>query len=104
MSDIPTDYLSRLNLADLVSKIERQQEETRKFAAEQHKLTAEERKLIAEAAKLDRESRKLNSEAAKLDRDRVLAPWAIVATTAGIVVAASISGGLIASVIAHFWH
>jgi hypothetical protein len=44
MSDIPIDYRGRLDLADLVSRIERQQEETRKFAAEQHKLTAEAKK------------------------------------------------------------
>lgn len=43
-SDIPIDYRDRLDLADLVSRIERQQEETRKFAAEQHKLTAEAKK------------------------------------------------------------
>ena len=41
MSDIPTDYPTRLNLAELVARIERQQEETRKFVSEQHKLMAE---------------------------------------------------------------
>jgi hypothetical protein len=41
MSDIPADYRTRLDLAELVSRIERQQEETRKFVSEQHKLMAE---------------------------------------------------------------
>jgi anti-sigma-K factor RskA len=40
-----SEYTERLNLAELVSRIERQQEETRKFVAEQHKLTAEAQKL-----------------------------------------------------------
>lgn len=44
MSDFPADYRNRLDLAELVSRIERQQEETRKFVAEQHKLSAEGRK------------------------------------------------------------
>ncbi|MCW8088221.1 hypothetical protein [Sabulicella glaciei] len=47
-----TDIPERLNLAELVSRIERQQEETRKFVAEQHKLTAEAAKLSAEASNL----------------------------------------------------
>jgi hypothetical protein len=41
MSDIPEDLRERLDIAELVSRIERQQEETRKFTAEQHKLQAE---------------------------------------------------------------
>ena len=45
MSDIPADYRGRLDLAELVARIERQQEETRKFVAEQHKLMAEAKKL-----------------------------------------------------------
>jgi hypothetical protein len=41
MSDAPADWRPRLELDELVSRIERQQEETRKFVAEQHKLMAE---------------------------------------------------------------
>lgn len=40
-----TEYTDRLNLAEQVARIERSQEETRKFVAEQHKLTAEASKL-----------------------------------------------------------
>ena len=65
-------YFDRLNLAELVARIERQQEETRKFVAEQHKLTAE--------------AAKLASEAAKLDRDRNLSPWLAFGAAAGGVV------------------
>jgi hypothetical protein len=45
MGDMPTDYPTRLDLAELVARIERQQEETRKFISEQHKLDAEAAKL-----------------------------------------------------------
>jgi hypothetical protein len=38
-----------------IAQIQRNQEETRKFAAEMHKLTAETLKLAAEARKFDRE-------------------------------------------------
>lgn len=69
MSDLPSDYLDRLNLRELVARIERQQEETRKFVAEQHKLMAERDKLAAEAR--------------KLDRDRAMAPWQVAVVTAG---------------------
>jgi hypothetical protein len=44
MSDVPADWRPRLELDELVSRIERQQEETRKFVAEQHKLMAEAKK------------------------------------------------------------
>jgi hypothetical protein len=51
MSDVPADYRDRLNLReqvaridDMLSRVERQQEETRKFVAEQHKLMAEAKK------------------------------------------------------------
>jgi cytoskeletal protein RodZ len=44
MSDIPVDTRTRLDLDELVARIERQQEETRKFVAEQHKLMAEAKK------------------------------------------------------------
>ena len=69
MSDIPADYPTRLNLAELVARIERQQEETRKFVSEQHKLNAE--------------ADKLASEARKLDRDRSFLPWTVAATLLG---------------------
>ena len=72
MSDIPADYAERLNLRELIARIDRQQEETRKFVAEQHKLTAE--------------AAKLASEAAKLDRDRSLSPWLAFGAMAGGVV------------------
>jgi hypothetical protein len=55
MSDIPADYQGRLDLREQVTRIdemifriERQQEATRKFVAEQHKL-------MAEGAKFNRE-------------------------------------------------
>jgi hypothetical protein len=73
MSDVPADYPARLNLAELVARIERQQEETRKFVSEQHKLNAE--------------ADKLASEARKLDRDRGLAPWQATAITLGSIAA-----------------
>ena len=51
MSDLPADYRERLDVReqvvridDMISRIERQQEETRKFVSEQHKLMAEARK------------------------------------------------------------
>jgi hypothetical protein len=44
MSEAPAGWRTSLELDELVSRIERQQEETRKFVAEQHKLMAEARK------------------------------------------------------------
>lgn len=44
-----------LDMAEQVTRIERQQEETRKFVAEQHKLLAEREKLSAEGRKYDRD-------------------------------------------------
>ena len=51
MSDIPANDRDRLDLREqvtrideMISRIERQQEETRKFVSEQHKLMAEARK------------------------------------------------------------
>ncbi len=41
MSASMADYPERLNLAEQVARIERSQEETRKFVAEQHKLMGE---------------------------------------------------------------
>ncbi|HVZ07203.1 hypothetical protein [Rhodopila sp.] len=52
------------DLREQIARIDRAQEETRKFVAEQHKLIAEQLKLAAEAK--------------KLDRDRFLAPLAMV--------------------------
>ena len=66
MSDVTTDYTKRLNLADLVARIERQQAETRKFVAEHDKLAA---------------------EARKLNRDRFLAPALALAATLGAIAA-----------------
>jgi hypothetical protein len=71
-----TEYTDRLNLAELVARIERQQEEGRKFVAEQHKLMAEREKLAAKRDKLAAEER-------KLDRDRGLAPWVTVVALVG---------------------
>jgi len=73
MSDVPADYPTRLNLAELVARIERQQEENRKFVSEQHKLNAQ--------------ADKLASEARKLDRDRGLAPWQATAIALGSIAA-----------------
>lgn len=71
MSDLPLDYPERLNLAELVARIERQQQETRKLVAESGKLFAERDKLAAETRKFDRE--------------RWLAPWlAIVGLLGGL--------------------
>lgn len=44
MSEIPIDQRVRLDIDELVARIERQQAETQKFVAEQHKLMAEGRK------------------------------------------------------------
>jgi hypothetical protein len=69
MSDIPANNRDRLDLDELISRIERQQAETHKFVAEQHKLMA---------------------EAQKLNRDRWLAPvLAIAAVIGGLLGAAS---------------
>ena len=71
MSDFPADYAERLNLADVVARIERAQAETRKFVAEHDKLAAERSKLDAEAM--------------KLRRDRFLAPALALAATLGAI-------------------
>ena len=62
MSDIPADGRERLDLDELISRIERQQAETRKFVAEQGKLMAED---------------------LKLQRDRNLLPLTTIATLLG---------------------
>ncbi len=71
MSDATTDYATRLNLADIVARIERSNAETHKFVAEQAKLLAEQNKL--------------NAEALKLCRDRFLAPALALAATLGAI-------------------
>jgi hypothetical protein len=69
MSDVPADYRDRLDIREQIARIDRAREETLKFTAEQHKLTA---------------------EAAKLGRDRLLAPWlAIVGLIGGLIAIAS---------------
>ncbi len=55
MSELSVDYTDRLNLRDVLARIDRAQAETRKFVAEHDKLAAERSKLDAEAAKLRRE-------------------------------------------------
>ena len=66
MSDATLDYSTRLNLADTVARIERQQAETRKFVAEHDKLAA---------------------EAGKLRRDRFFAPILAAGAVGGAVAA-----------------
>ncbi len=46
------DHPERLDLAEQVARVERSQEKTRKFVAEQHKLMAEQSKLPAETVTL----------------------------------------------------
>ncbi len=87
MSEAFTD----INLRDVLARIDRQQAETQKFVAE-------ERKLMAEQSKLTQEARKLDPEHDKLRRDRNLAPWLIAASLSGGVVAA-----VIGQIIQHFW-
>ena len=66
-----TDLAGNYDLEEQRARINRAQEETRKFAAEQHKLTAEFTKLSAE-------QNKLAAEVLKLGRDHALAPWQLV--------------------------
>lgn len=73
MSDLPADDVDRLNIRELLARIDRQREEAQKFAAEQHKLAAETAELTAEAA--------------KLRRDRLLAPILAAGALGGIVAA-----------------
>ncbi len=58
-----------VELKERLAQIDRAQEETRKFAQEQHRLV--------------QQALKLGAEAAKLNRDRSLAPWQIVVTSMG---------------------
>jgi hypothetical protein len=59
MSDVP---IPQLDLREQIARIDRAQEETRKFVSEQHKLDA---------------------EANKLQRDRAFLPWTVAATLLG---------------------
>lgn len=45
MSDVPSDYRDRFDIREQIARIDRAREETLKFTAEQHKLTAEAAKL-----------------------------------------------------------
>ncbi len=75
-----------IDYAAQLAGIERSMAETRKFVAEQNKLSEETLKLGAEKIKL-------NEEALKMARDRSLAPLALFS---GLV------GGALAATIAHF--
>ena len=72
MSELPLDYRAQLDLRAEIARIDRDRAEAEKFAAEQRKLIAESR---------------------KLDRDRWLAP---------LVLAASLLGGIIVTIISHW--
>lgn len=80
MSDIPADYAERLNLSDVIARIERQREEAQKLNAERNKLAAEQNKLVAETLKLA-------AEEAKLRRERSLAPFLAAAALGGLLTA-----------------
>ncbi len=91
MSTTTADYPERLNLAEQVARIERSQEETRKFVAEQHKLMAEQSKLLSEERKLSSEQIKLMAEAGNLRVSRFLTPTAaVVAAIAALTAAAPV--------------
>jgi len=91
VSTTTADYPERLNLAEQVARIERSQEETRKFVAEQHKLMAEQSKLLAEERKLSSEQIKLLAEAGNLRVSRFLTPTAaVVAAIAALTAAAPV--------------
>jgi len=91
VSTTTADYPERLNLAEQVARIERSQEETRKFVAEQHKLMAEQSKLLAEERKLSSEQIKLMAEAGNLRVSRFLTPTAaVVAAIAALTAAAPV--------------
>lgn len=81
MSGTVTDSL---NLSDLVARIERNQEETRKFVAEQHKLTEE-------AAKFAAEARKLTWDARLLPWFQVGTMLAATITAAGAIITAGVA-------------
>ncbi|MGD0107283.1 MAG: hypothetical protein ABSC06_25075 [Rhodopila sp.] len=66
--------------------------------AEQGKLREESNKFVVEQRKLSQEARKYDAEHDKLRRDRHLAPWLIVSSLAGGIVAAALG-----QIIQHFW-
>jgi len=74
-----SDAATELNIKDILARIDRQQEETRKFVSEQHKLMAEANKFTAESA--------------KLTRDRDLAPWQLLLAALGAGAAVFAAGG-----------
>lgn len=83
MSDVASERLERLNLDDILARVERQQAETRKFVAEQGKLYAEQQKFAAEQGNLAAEREKMLIETLKIGRDRWLAPVIVLATVVG---------------------
>ena len=91
MSDVSADTL---DWKEQVARIDRAQEETRKFVREAHKLMAEEQKLYSE-------ERKLLAEDRKLQRDRGLAPWQIVVTAMGAGAALFAAGAAFVKVFGH---
>ena len=72
------------------------EEQIAKLRSERVKLDEEAAKLRSESTKLEAEALKLGWEALKLERDRALAPWTVVAATAGAV--AAIFGAAVATV------
>ena len=84
MSDATETRLERLNLDDILARVEHQQAETRKFVAEQAKLSAEQQKLVAESL--------------KLGRDRWLAP---IITVASLVAAIAATLGAVVAILRH---
>jgi hypothetical protein len=83
MSDRPSDDRDRLDLAELVSRIERRQEESRAIASEQNKLMVERARLEAEQARLD-------AERPRPRRGRLLAPrLAIIGLVGALITIAS---------------
>ncbi len=75
MSATIADHPERLNLAEQVARVERSQEETRKFVAEQHKLITEQSKLLAETV--------------PLRVSRFVTPTAVVVAAIGALIAAA---------------
>jgi hypothetical protein len=85
VSGVPTDMRA------ILARIDRDLAESGKLREEANKFQSEQRKLIQEARKYD-------AEHDKLRRDRNLAPWLIVASLSGGIVAAAIG-----QIIQHVW-
>jgi hypothetical protein len=66
--------------------------------AETHRFQSETNKLQAEGVKLTQEARKFDAEHDKLRRERNLAPWLLVASVSGGIIAAGIG-----QILQHFW-